>query len=164
MNESAKKLGDKTKESSKEERMKEDLEWSTIYTYEVENDDPLKVRSDDGAEYECNFGLECTADYDYGTYGVTGELRDYKIDGISFEDAKDMSSYMDFSKEEIKKPYVQSILKGFVVIDADGEMPLLQYIDKFAEESVEDFAEEAEENLDYDDYYDPSDDYDPPRD
>lgn len=164
MNESAKKLRDKTKESSKEKRMKEDLEWSTIYTYEVENDDPLKVRSDDGAEYECNFGLECTADYDYGTYGVTGELRDYKIDGISFEDAKDMSSYMDFSKEEIKKPYVQSILKGFVVIDADGEMPLLQYIDKFAEESVEDFAEEAEENLDYDDYYDPSDDYDPPRD
>ena len=43
-------------------------------------------------------------------------------------------------------------------------MPLLQYIDKFAEESVEDFAEEAEENLDYDDYYDPSVDYDPPRD
>ena len=71
---------------------------------------------------------------------------------------------MDFSEEEIKKPHVQSILKGFVVIDADGETPLLQYIDKFAEESVEDFAEEAEENLDYDDYYDPSDDYDPPRD
>lgn len=144
--------------------MKEDLEWSTIYTYEVENDDPLKVRSDDGAEYECNFGLECTADYDCDTYGVTSELRDYKISGISFEDAKDMSNYMDFSEEEIKEPHVQSILKGFVVIDADGEMPLLQYIDKFAEESVEDFAEEAEENLDYDDYYDPSDDYDPPRD
>ena len=164
MNESVKKLRDRIKESSKRRRMKEDLEWSTIYTYEVENDDPLKVRSGDGAEYECNFGLECTADYDCDTYGVTGELRDYRISGISFEDAKDMSSYMDFSEEEIKKPHVQSILKGFVVIDADGEMPLLQYIDKFAEESVEDFAEEAEENLDYDDYYDPSDDYDPPRD
>ena len=164
MNESAKKLRDRIKESSKRRRMREDLEWSTIYTYEVENDDPLKVRSDDGAEYECNFGLECTADYDCDTYGVTGELRDYRISGISFEDAKDMSSYMDFSEEEIKKPHVQSILKGFVVIDADGEMPLLQYIDKFAEESVEDFAEEAEENLDYDDYYDPSVDYDPPRD
>ena len=164
MNESAKKLRDRIKESSKRRRMREDLEWSTIYTYEVENDDPLKVRSDDGTEYECNFGLECTADYDCDTYGVTGELRDYKISGISFEDAKDMSSYMDFSEEKIKEPHVQSILKGFVVIDADGEMPLLQYIDKFAEESVEDFAEEAEENLDYDDYYDPSVDYDPPRD
>lgn len=164
MNESAKKLRDRKKESSKEKRMKEDLEWSTIYTYEVENDDPLKVRSGDGVEYECNFGLECTADYEYDTYGVTGELRDYKIDGISFEDAKDMSSYMDFSEEEINEPRVQAILKDFTVVDADGEIPLLQYIDKFAEESVEDFAEEAEENLDYDDYYDPSVDYDPPRD
>ncbi len=164
MNESVKKLGDRIKESSKEKRMKEDLEWSTIYTYEVENDDPLKVHSGDGVEYECNFGLECTADYSYDTYGVTSELRDYKITGISFEDAKDMSSYMDFSEEEIKEPRVQSILKGFTVVNADGEMPLLQYLDKFAEESVEDFAEEAEENLDYDDYYDPYVDYDPPRD
>ena len=164
MNESVKKLRDRIKESSKKKRMKEDLEWSTIYTYEVENDDPLKVRSDDGAEYECNFGLECTADYEYDTYGVTSELRDYKISGISFEDAKDMSRYMDFSEEEINEPRVQAILKDFVVVDADGEMPLLQYLDKFAEESVEDFAEEAEENLDYDDYYDPYVDYDPPRD
>ena len=164
MNESVKKLGDKIKESSKEKRMKEDLEWSTIYTYEVENEDPVIVRSSDGAEYECNFGLECTADYDYDTYGVTSELRDHKITGISFEDAKDMSSYMDFSEEEINEPRVQAILKDFTVVDADGEMSLLQYIDKFAEESVEDFAEEAEENLDYGDYYDPYVDYDPPRD
>ena len=164
MNESVKKLRDRIKESAKKKRMKEDLEWSTIYTYEVENEDPVIVRSGDGVEYECNFGLECTADYSYDTYGVTSELRDYKISGISFEDAKDMSSYMDFSEEEINEPRVQAILKDFVVVDADGEMPLLQYIDKFAEESVEDFAEEAEENLDYDDYYDPYVDYDPPRD
>ena len=165
MTEAIKKLRKRVKESSRR-RMKEAAEdyWFKIYTYEVENDEPVIVRSNDGVKYECNYELECTADYSCDNYGITGELRDYKISVISFEGVDDLNNSMTFFEKDLREQRAQEVLKDFTVIDADKEVPLLQYISDVAGDSVDEFAWEAEDNLDPDDYYDPSVDYDPPRD
>lgn len=165
MKESTEKPKKRVKESSKGRRLKEEeYGWFTIYTYEIENDDPLVVRSSDGTEYECNFELECTADYGYDTYEVTSELRDYKILSISFEDVNDINHYMDFFEEDLHGSHAQEILKDFTVIDGDKEIPLLQAILDAAGDSVDDFVDEAERNLSPDEYYDTSIDYGESRD
>ena len=165
MTEAIKKLRKRVKESSRR-RMKEAAEdyWFKIYTYEVENDEPVMVRSSDGVKYECNYELECTSDYSCDNYGMTGERRDYKISVISFEGVDDLNNSMTFFEKDLREQRAQEILKDFTVIDADKEIPLLQYISDVAGDSVDEFAWEAEDNLDSDDYYDPYVDYDPPRD
>lgn len=153
-----KEANEDMKESKEDEnkRMTErNWEWSSRYAYEVDSDDigPVRVHATDGTEYDCGYVLGCTALYRGNEDEIEGELEDYKLHVISLEDVNS-DGIINIYNDDINKSFAQALLNDLVAIDGDEEMPLLKYFDKLAQESVDDFADYAADDLDYDDFID----------
>ena len=150
-------------ESSKkptEPRIKESgSNWHKTYTYELENDLDAPLKAYDGEQdLDLYYTIECTVDYNGDDDNTDGDLRDYKI--LAYEIAPaggDFKETIYVDKKDFDKKEVKEYLDKITIINGDRKVPLKDYMEDLAHNSVDDHAYEFD--LDYDDYVDPADEY-----
>lgn len=152
-------LVESSKKSTKPRIKESGSNWHKTHTYELENDLDAPLKAYDGEQdLDLYYTIECTVDYNGDDDDTDGDLRDYKI--LAYEMApvgSDLEETVYVDKEDFDREEVKEYLDKIVIIDGDRKVPLKDYMEELAYNSIEDHAYDFD--LSFSDYDDLADEY-----